>query len=109
MAVPFRRLFHTTRTAGLDQFQPRVFILATVTHITDTLALVGIWPNALHIHAQQPRIEIHAPIKITDQHHAMPDPIRDVIDGFFAGHFSRHYERKSEILKLSTPNARRLA
>src|SRR5918996_905803 len=86
MAMPFRHFFDMPRSAGFDQFEPRIFIFGAVTDITDAFASVRRWANALDIHAKQPSVKINASIEITDQHHRVPDTEGDVVFGFLAGH-----------------------
>jgi hypothetical protein len=40
----------------------------------------------LDIHAKEARVKIDAPVEVANQHHGVPNPKGNAIDGFFAAH-----------------------
>jgi hypothetical protein len=40
----------------------------------------------LDIHAEEARVKIDAPVEVANQHHRVPNPKGNAIDGFFAAH-----------------------
>jgi hypothetical protein len=40
----------------------------------------------LDVHTEEARVKIDAPVEVANQHHSVPDPKGDVVDGFFTAH-----------------------